>query len=403
MSLFSAVQLAPRDQILGLNETFNDDVRKDKVNLGIGVYTNESGKIPLLRAVRDAEKIRVKACLPHGYLPIDGISTYNEAVQKLLLGSDSLLITEKRVVTVQTLGGTGALKIGADFLRRINQNVSVAISNPSWENHRALFETAGFNVVTYPYYNAKTNSVNFDAMMSMLNTYKSGTIIVFHACCHNPTGIDLTDTQWLAVANIVTARNLIPFIDIPYQGFSESIEKDASVVRLFSNLSANVFIASSFSKSFSLYGERIGALSIITNNKDETVRVLSQLKRTIRTNYSNPPTYGGAIVSAILTSEELNASWIQELSEIRNRIQAMRNSLVKRLKMSGIDHDFSFINTQRGMFSYSGLTPIQIDYLRKKFAIYAVNTGRICIAALNTKNLDFVAQALASVIKMKLR
>ncbi|MDU0809746.1 MAG: amino acid aminotransferase [Burkholderia sp.] len=399
MSLFSDIQLAPRDQILGLNETFNDDIRTTKVNLGVGIYINEDGKIPLLRAVRDAEKIRVKANLSHGYLPIDGISTYNKAVQKLLFGSNSFLIREDRVVTVQTLGGTGALKIGADFLQRVNPNVNVAISDPSWENHRALFEAAGFNVIAYPYYNAKTNGVNFDAMISTLSTYEVGTIIVLHACCHNPTGIDLTDTQWSAVADIITSRNLIPFIDIPYQGFSENIEKDALVVRLFAKSSPNLFIASSFSKSFSLYGERIGALSIITNNKDETVRVLSQLKHTIRTNYSSPPIYGGGIVSTVLTSHELRTVWIQELSEMRNRIKEMRNDLVNRLNVSGIDHDFSFISAQRGMFSYSGLTPIQVNRLREKFAIYVVNTGRICIAALNRKNIDFVAKSLAFVMK----
>ncbi|HDR8911011.1 TPA: aspartate/tyrosine/aromatic aminotransferase [Burkholderia multivorans] len=399
MSLFSAVQLAPRDPILGLNEAFNADTRPTKVNLGVGVYTNEDGKIPLLRAVREAEKARVDAGLPRGYLPIDGIAAYDAAVQKLLLGNDSPLIAAGRVVTAQALGGTGALKIGADFLRTVNPNVKVAISDPSWENHRALFEAAGFEVVAYPYYDAATNGVNFEGMLSALNGYAPGTIVVLHACCHNPTGVDLTEAQWQQVVDVVKARNLVPFLDIAYQGFGESIEADAAAVRLFAAADLNAFVSSSFSKSFSLYGERVGALSIITSSKDEAARVLSQLKRVIRTNYSNPPTHGGAVVAAVLASPELHAAWVQELGEMRDRIRAMRNGLVERLKASGVDRDFSFINAQRGMFSYSGLTAAQVDRLREEFGIYAVATGRICVAALNTRNLDVVANAVTAVLK----
>ncbi|MBY4727366.1 MULTISPECIES: amino acid aminotransferase [Burkholderia] len=399
MSLFSAVQLAPRDPILGLNEAFNADARPTKVNLGVGVYTNEEGKIPLLRAVREAEKVRVEAGLPRGYLPIDGIAAYDAAVQKLLLGNDSPLIAAGRVVTAQALGGTGALKIGADFLRTVNPNAKVAISDPSWENHRALFEAAGFEVVAYPYYDAATNGVNFEGMLSALNSYAAGTVVVLHACCHNPTGVDLTEAQWQQVVDVVKARNLVPFLDMAYQGFGESIEADAAAVRLFAAADLNAFVSSSFSKSFSLYGERVGALSIITSSKEEATRVLSQLKRVIRTNYSNPPTHGGAVVAAVLASPELHASWVQELGEMRDRIRAMRNGLVERLKASGVDRDFSFINEQRGMFSYSGLTSAQVDRLRDEFGIYAVGTGRICVAALNTRNLDAVANAVAAVLK----
>ncbi|CAG9202942.1 tyrosine aminotransferase [Burkholderia gladioli] len=399
MSLFSAVELAPRDPILGLNEAFNADTRPTKVNLGVGVYTNEEGKIPLLRAVADAEKARVAAGLPRGYLPIDGIAAYDAAVQKLLLGKDSALIAAGRVVTAQAIGGTGALKIGADFLRTLNPNAKVAISDPSWENHRALFETAGFKVEAYPYYDAATHGVNFDAMLAALNSYEAGTIVVLHACCHNPTGVDLSDAQWAQVVEVVKARQLVPFLDIAYQGFGEDLEADAAAVRLFAAADLNVFVSSSFSKSFSLYGERIGALSIITSSKDEATRVLSQLKRVIRTNYSNPPTHGGALVSAVLASPELYASWVQELGEMRDRIRAMRNGLVERLKASGVDRDFGFINAQRGMFSYSGLTAAQVDRLREEFGIYAVSTGRICVAALNTRNIDAVAAAVATVLK----
>ncbi|VWD50781.1 amino acid aminotransferase [Burkholderia contaminans] len=399
MSLFSDVQLAPRDPILGLNEAFNADTRPTKVNLGVGVYTNEEGKIPLLRAVREAEKVRVEAGLPRGYLPIDGIAAYDAAVQKLLLGNDSPLIAAGRVVTAQALGGTGALKIGADFLRTVNPNVKVAISDPSWENHRALFEAAGFEVVAYPYYDAATNGVNFEGMLSALNSYAAGTVVVLHACCHNPTGVDLTEAQWQQIVDVVKARNLVPFLDMAYQGFGENIEADAAAVRLFAAADLNAFVSSSFSKSFSLYGERVGALSIITSSKEEATRVLSQLKRVIRTNYSNPPTHGGAVVAAVLASPELHASWVQELGEMRDRIRAMRNGLVERLKASGVDRDFSFINEQRGMFSYSGLTSAQVDRLRDEFGIYAVGTGRICVAALNTRNLDVVANAVAAVLK----
>ena len=399
MSLFSAVELAPRDPILGLNEAFNADSRTTKVNLGVGVYFNEEGKIPLLRAVREAEKARVELAAPRGYLPIEGIAAYDAAVQKLLLGNDSPLIADGRVITAQALGGTGALKLGADFLKRLNPTGKVAISDPSWENHRALFEYAGFEVLNYPYYDAATHGVKFDAMLEAFNSYPAGTVVVLHACCHNPTGVDLTPAQWQQVVETVKARSLVPFLDIAYQGFSENIDADAAAVRLFAKTDINVFVSSSFSKSFSLYGERVGALSIITSDKEEAARVLSQLKRVIRTNYSNPPTHGGSIVAAVLASPELRATWEQELGEMRDRIRAMRNGLVEQIKAAGIARDFSFVNRQRGMFSYSGLTSPQVDRLREEFGIYAVGTGRICVAALNTRNLEAVANAIATVLK----
>jgi aromatic-amino-acid transaminase len=399
MSLFSAVELAPRDPILGLNEAFNADTRTTKVNLGVGVYFNEEGKIPLLRAVREAEKARVDLALPRGYLPMEGIAAYDAAVQKLLLGNDSPLIADGRVVTAQALGGTGALKIGADFLKRLNPTGKVAISDPSWENHRALFESAGFEVVNYPYYDAATHGVKFDEMLAAFNSYPAGTVVVLHACCHNPTGVDLTLAQWQQVVETVKARSLVPFLDIAYQGFGDSIDADAAAVRLFAQADINVFVSSSFSKSFSLYGERVGALSIITSSREESSRVLSQLKRVIRTNYSNPPTHGGAVVAAVLASPELRATWEQELGEMRDRIRAMRHGLVEKLKAAGIDRDFGFVSRQRGMFSYSGLTSPQVDRLREEFGIYAVSTGRICVAALNTRNLATVADAIAVVLK----
>jgi len=398
MTLFSAVELAPRDPILGLNEAFNADTRPSKTNLGVGVYTDDNGKIPLLRAVREAEKLRFEAALPRGYLPIEGIAAYDAAVQKMLLGADSPIVTEGRAVTAQALGGTGALKIGADFLKRLNPNAKVAISDPSWENHRALFEAAGFEVINYPYYEAATHGVAFDAMIAALNSYAAGTIVVLHACCHNPTGVDLSTEQWQRIVEVVKARDLVPFLDMAYQGFADGIDADAAAVRLFANAGLNVFISSSFSKSFSLYGERIGALTITTTSKDETVRVTSQLKRVIRTNYSNPPTHGGAVVAAVLASPELRAMWEAELGEMRDRIRTMRDSLVAKLKANGAKRDFSFVSAQRGMFSYSGLSAAQVERLKDEFGIYAVGTGRICVAALNTKNIDAVANAIAKVL-----
>jgi aromatic-amino-acid transaminase len=395
MSLFSAVELAPRDPILGLNEAFGADPRTDKVNLGVGVYYDAQGHVPLLRAVREAEKARLEAQLPRGYLPIDGIALYDSAVQKLLFGAGSPLLAERQVVTAQALGGTGALKIGADFLKRLRPDVPVAISNPSWENHRALFEGAGFKVVDYPYYDAATHGVDVDAMLAGLAALPQGAIVVLHACCHNPTGVDLSEADWTRVIETVRAHGLVPFLDIAYQGFGDGIDADAVAVRLFASSGVPFFVASSFSKSFSLYGERVGALSIVTGSHDEAVRVQSQLKRVIRTNYSNPPTHGAAVVSHVLNDDALRDTWETELGEMRERIRAMRRGLVQRLAKAG---DFGFIERQRGMFSYSGLTAAQVDRLRTEFGIYAVGTGRICVAALNDRNIDRVADAIAQVV-----
>lgn len=395
MTLFSSVELAPRDPILGLNEAFGADPRTDKVNLGVGVYYDANGHVPLLRAVRDAEKARLESQLPRGYLPIDGIALYDAAVQKLLFGASSPLLEERRVVTAQALGGTGALKVGADFLKRLNPDVPVAISNPSWENHRALFENAGFAVQEYPYYDAATHGLNLDGMLAALAKLPAGAIVVLHACCHNPTGVDLSDADWARVIEVVRAKGLVPFLDIAYQGFGDGIDADAAAVRLFAESGLPFFVASSFSKSFSLYGERVGALSIVTGSHDEALRVQSQVKRVIRTNYSNPPTHGAAVVSAVLNHDALRATWETELGEMRERIRAMRRGLVERLAKAG---DFGFIANQRGMFSYSGLSSAQVDRLREEFGIYAVGTGRICVAALNDHNIDRVADAIAKVV-----
>ena len=398
MSLFSAVEMAPRDPILGLNEAFNADTRTSKVNLGVGVYCNEEGRIPLLRAVVEAETIRVAQHASRGYLPIDGIAAYDQAVQKLLFGAESPLLAAGRVITTQAVGGTGALKIGADFLKQLQPNAVVAISDPSWENHRALFETAGFPVQNYRYYDAASHDVNRAGMLEDLNALPAGSIVVLHACCHNPTGVDLTPADWQNVLDVVKAKGLIPFLDMAYQGFGDGIDEDAAAVRLFAESGLSFFVSSSFSKSFSLYGERVGALSIITQSRDESARVLSQVKRVIRTNYSNPPTHGASIVAAVLNSPELRAQWEAELAEMRLRIRGMRLQMVELLANKAPGHDFSFVARQRGMFSYSGLTVEQVARLRTEFGIYALDTGRICVASLNQRNIEAVTDAIVQVI-----
>ncbi|BAP88187.1 aromatic amino acid aminotransferase [Burkholderiales bacterium GJ-E10] len=397
--LFASVALAPPDPILGLNEAFGADPRPEKINLGVGVYFGEDGKIPVLDSVRRAETERLANPVARGYQPIDGPAAYNRAVQDLLFGAGSEPAAGGRLVTAQSLGGTGALSLGAALLKRIVPDSHVLISDPSWENHRALFEAAGFPVAAYPYYDAATHGLDFDGMRAMLRAAAPQTIVVLHACCHNPTGVDLTPEQWNEIIAILRERACIPFLDLAYQGFADGIEADSAVVRSFAASGMPCFIASSFSKSFSLYGERVGALTIVTADADESRRVLSQLKRVIRTNYSNPPTHGAALVAAILGNAELRARWEAELGGMRERIKAMRDTLVSLLgqRLPGVD--FSFVRTQRGMFSYSGLTAAQVARLREEFAIYAVSTGRICIAALNRKNIEAVADAVAAVSK----
>lgn len=398
-SIFEDVQLAPRDPILGLNEQFKADTRPTKVNLGIGVYSDDNGKLPLLKAVHKAEIDINNQAAARGYLPIDGIQGYNAGSQKLLFGAQSSVITEKRALTVQSLGGTGALKLGADFLKKLLPQSTVYISDPSWENHRAIFENAGFKVETYPYYDAQTSNLNFDGMVNKLKEVAENSIIILHACCHNPTGMDPNNDEWQQILQIIKDRNLIPFLDIAYQGFGNGLNQDASVIRMFAESGVTMLVSSSFSKSFSLYGERVGALTLVAKSADEADRVLSQLKRVIRTNYSNPPTHGAKIVAQILNSDELFKMWDEELTEMRERIKNMRNQLVSKLREHGANKDFEFVNKQKGMFSYSGLTSQQVDRLREEYGIYAISSGRICVAALNSSNIDYVAQSIAEVLK----
>jgi aromatic-amino-acid transaminase len=398
MSLFSAVEMAPRDPILGLNEQFNADTNPNKVNLGVGVYFDDNGKLPLLQCVQAAEKTMMDKPTARGYLPIDGIVAYDNAVKSLVFGTDSEPLTSGRVATVQAIGGTGGLKIGADFLKKLNPNAKVLISDPSWENHRALFNSAGFEVETYAYYDAAKHGVNVEGFLASLNAAAPGTIVVLHACCHNPTGYDITPADWDKVIAVVKAKELTPFLDMAYQGFGYGIAEDGAVIQKFVAAGLNFFVSTSFSKSFSLYGERVGGLSVLCQDKEEAGRVLSQLKIVIRTNYSNPPTHGGAVVAAVLNNPELRALWEKELGEMRVRIKAMRQKLVDGLKAAGVKQDMSFITTQIGMFSYSGLTKDQMVRLRSEFGVYGTDTGRMCVAALNSKNIDYVCAAIAKVV-----
>lgn len=396
-SLFAAVELAPRDPILGLNEQFAADPNPAKVNLGVGVYYDDQGKLPLLKCVQEAEMLMMEAPKPRGYLPIDGIAAYDQAVQGLVFGADSAAVKAGRIATVQALGGTGGLKLGADFLKRVEPSATVLISDPSWENHRALFESAGFPVQSYPYYDAKKKGIDFAGMLAALKKAPSGTIVVLHACCHNPTGYDIDAGQWAQVVAVVKERGLVPFLDMAYQGFGEGIAEDGAVVGQFLAAGIDFFVATSFSKSFSLYGERVGALSIVCESKNEAERVLSQLKRVIRTNYSNPPIHGAQVVAMVLNTPALREIWEQELGEMRQRIKKMRQALQDKLAAAGIQQDFSFVTRQKGMFSYSGLNKAQMQRLRSEFGIYGVDSGRICVAALNSRNIDAVVAAIAKV------
>ena len=398
MSVFSAVEMAPRDPILGLNEQFAADTHPNKVNLGVGVYYDDNGKLPLLQCVQTAEKQMVDSPKPRGYLPMDGIAAYDNAVKGLVFGTDSEPVTSGRVATAQGIGGTGGLKIGADFLKKLKADAKVLISDPSWENHRALFAQAGFVVESYPYYDAATRSINFAGMLAALESAAPGTIIVLHACCHNPTGYDISSAQWDQVVATVKSRNLLAFLDMAYQGFGNGIVQDGAVIGKFVAAGLHFFVSTSFSKSFSLYGERVGALSVLCASKDEAERVLSQLKVVIRTNYSNPQIHGATVVATVLGTPALRAQWESELAEMRMRIKAMRSAFVEKLKAAGVQADMSFITTQIGMFSYSGLSKDQMVRLRSEFGVYGTDTGRMCVAALNSKNIDHVCASIAKVM-----
>ncbi|HIT75964.1 MAG TPA: aspartate/tyrosine/aromatic aminotransferase [Candidatus Avipropionibacterium avicola] len=399
MSLLSSVERAPRDPILGLTEAFQADDRQTKVNLGVGVYMDESGKVPLLKCVQQAQQQLAQGRAPYGYLPIDGLKAYDDLVAGLVLDdpvTGAAAAPRDRVAVVQGLGGTGSLKIAGDFLRAVSPNAKLLISTPSWENHNALFSRAGFDVQQYPYYDATGHRVDVDAMVAALGEAEAGTVVVLHACCHNPTGYDLGEQDWARVEQVVRERGLVPLLDMAYQGFATGLAEDGAAVRRFA-ASGPVFVTTSFSKTFSLYGERIGALAVVCDDADEAARVLSQLKIIVRTTYSNPPTNGASIVATVLADDQLRVLWESELGEMRDRIKQMRTALVDGLKQARPDVDASHITDQNGMFSYSGLSKEQMVRLREDFALYGLDSGRLAIPALNPGNIDRVVDGLAQV------
>ena len=397
--MFAHVEAYAGDPILTLVETFNKDTRSPKVNLGIGLYYDEEGRIPLLPSVQQAEARRVAEAGPRSYQPMEGAANYRTAVQQLLWGAGHEAVQAGRIATIQTIGGSGALKIGGDLLKRYFPNVDVWVSNPTWDNHRAMFEGAGFTVHDYPYYDAATGGVKFDDMIACFSQLPAKTIVLLHPCCHNPTGVDLDKDQWRKVIEVVKARDLLPFMDIAYQGFGDSLDDDAFAIRAMTEAGVSFVVSNSFSKNLSFYGERCGGLSVVCGTAEEAGRVLGQMKATVRRNYSSPPTHGGQVTAIVMNDAALRAEWEGEVTEMRVRIKAMRQKLYEVLSAKVPGRDFSYFIKQRGMFSYTGLSPAQVDRLREEFAVYLVRSGRMCVAGLNSRNVEYVADAMAEVLK----
>ena len=397
--MFQKVDAYAGDPILSLMERFKEDPRSDKVNLSIGLFYDENGIVPQLKSVAEAEA-RLNA-QPHGaslYLPMEGLNSYRHTVAPLLFGADHPVLQQQRVATIQTLGGSGALKVGADFLKRYFPDSGVWVSDPTWENHIAIFEGAGFKVGTYPWFDSETNGVRYDALLETLNTLPARSIVLLHPCCHNPTGADLTNEQWDGVVEVLKARDLIPFLDIAYQGFGAGMEEDAYAICAIADAGLPALVSNSFSKIFSLYGERVGGLSIICEDNETALRVLGQLKATVRRNYSSPPNFGAQIVAAVLGDAELKAMWLAEVEGMRTRILDMRQALVNVLKEEMPNGNFDYLLKQRGMFSYTGLSAAQVDRLRDEFGVYLIASGRMCAAGLNSRNVQRVAKAFAAVM-----
>ncbi|MDO4997081.1 MAG: amino acid aminotransferase [Neisseria sp.] len=397
--MFQQVSHYAGDPILGLVEKFNQDTRANKVNLGIGIYFDENGKLPVLPSVIEAEQTRAAASPARSYLPMEGLAEYRSAVQALLFGKDSPALAEQRVATIQTIGGSGALKVGADFLARWFAGSKVYVSDPTWDNHKSIFEGAGFEVGTYPYYDAATVGVKFDEMLAFFKTLAKHSIVLLHPCCHNPTGVDLTQEQWNQVLAVVAERELIAFMDIAYQGFGDDLEADAYAIRQAVQLGLPVFVSNSFSKNLSFYGERAGGLSVVCPTREQADLVFGQLKFTVRRIYSSPPSHAGNITGAVMNTPKLRQMWEGEVAQMRDRIRLMRQKLYAALSERLPERDFSYFIKQRGMFSYTGLSPEQVQRLQDEFAVYLVGTGRICIAGLNEGNIDYVAQSFAEVLK----
>jgi aromatic-amino-acid transaminase len=398
-SLFADIPAGIPDPILGVTEAFRADPHPGKVNLGVGIYQDSEGKIPMLDAVKRAAVTWSETEDTKTYLPIDGVAAYNTATQELLFGKGSPLLTEKRVATIQTIGGSGALKLAIEFIHRFMGTSTIYLSDPSWENHRVIFEAAGAKVETYPYYDPKTGGLRAAEMLATLKTLKPRTAVLLHACCHNPTGVDLDLDTWKQVVEICAERNLIPLIDFAYQGFAEGLQADSAPIRMFADKGLTFFVANSYSKSFSIYRERCGALSVVTGSAKEATNVISQLKRIVRMIYSSPPSYGAQLIALALTTPELRTLWEKELDAMRLRILEMRELFAAKLADMIPNRDFSFMLKQRGMFSYSGLSAAVVGELRERYHIYALDSGRICIAAMNRKNIDYICDAIATVLK----
>ncbi|MBL0729294.1 amino acid aminotransferase [Piscinibacter sp. HJYY11] len=396
--MFEHVDAYAGDPILTLNESFGKDPRPNKINLSIGIYFDDAGNLPVMKAVKTAESAMLQTVGARPYQPMEGAPNYRQAVQHLLFGADHEAVKSGRIATIQTLGGSGGLKVGGDFLKRYFPNSNVWVSDPTWDNHRAMFEGAGFTVNTYPYYDAKTGGLRFPEMLAAIRALPEQSIVLLHACCHNPTGVDLSRAQWAELIPVLKARQLIPYVDIAYQGFGDGIEEDAWAVRALADAGVSFFCASSFSKSFSLYGERCGGLSIVCPDKAQADLVLGQMKATVRKNYSSPPTHGGQIVARVLGTPELAKQWADELNAMRTRIQAMRQKLHAVISAKLPGRNFDYFITQRGMFSYTGLTAEQVDRLREEHAVYLVRSGRMCVAGLNSSNVEATAVAMAAVL-----
>ena len=396
--MFKHLEPYAGDPILSLNEAFHADPRAHKVNLSIGIYFDDAGRIPVLGCVQAAEAQMLAATGPKPYLPIEGSAAMRAAVQVLLFGADHEAVTSGRIATLQTIGSSGGLKVGADFIHRWLSGSAVWVSDPSWDNHRAMFEGAGLEVHAYPYYDSQTGGLKFDAMLATLRTMAPKSVVLLHACCHNPTGVDLTHAQWQQLLPVLRERELLPYLDIAYQGYGDGIEEDAFAIRLLASSGLSFFVANSFSKSMSVYGERAGALSVVCSDKAEADLVLGQMKATVRRNYSSPAIHAAGIVSRVLTDPALRASWQADVAGMRERILAMRQRLHGVLAAKQPGRDFGYFLSQRGMFSYTGMSPAQVDRLREEFAVYLVRSGRMCVAGLNTKNVEPVASAMSAVL-----
>lgn len=397
--MFERIEAAPPDPILGLTDAFKKDPNPDKINLGVGIYQDANGTTPVLESVKEAERRLISTESTKSYLGIDGIANYKSHVQRLLFGDGHVVQSQGRSCTVQTPGGTGALRVAGDFIAKMFPTKRIWLSEPTWANHPSVFRAASVATESYPYFDRDSNSLDLDAMLACWGQIPEGDIILLHACCHNPTGVDPSVEQWQKIASELNARKLLPLIDFAYQGFGDGLEQDARGLRTLCDTVPELFICSSFSKNFGLYRERVGALTFVSGSHDTTAKVFSQIKACVRANYSNPPAHGAAIVELVLSDESLRSQWEEELLQMRNRINGMREQFVSAVTDQGLQHDFSFIHNQRGMFSFSGLSPEQVDTLREQYSIYIVRSGRINVAGITPKNLDRLCEAIVAVLR----